>query len=234
MEKFYVNPTVRAVSADLVEQLDQHTQPINQETPMSENTDKPKNHLVVSNPIQQVYLRALIIDPCISNNSLWDRIKGDPLLIGKKFDAQRSSQARTQLGITVERREMQRRVHINTAQFVAVAHGIGMKGYAVPQSFYSFPDAGQGSQPRAKAEETPSVTAAPPAPAPSAAPTPAPIPAPVVTPERVKPADPMAELKDLLSLVKIAMKELNIVDLHVTPDSVKFKQVTVLEGELAV
>jgi hypothetical protein len=44
----------------------------------------------------------------------------------------------------------------------------------------------------------------------------------------------MSELKDLLSLVKIAMKELNIVDLHVTPDSVKFKQVTVLEGELAV
>jgi hypothetical protein len=42
----------------------------------------------------------------------------------------------------------------------------------------------------------------------------------------------MSELKDIVALLRDKMKEMNIVDLHVTPNGVKYKQVTVVEGSL--
>jgi hypothetical protein len=208
---------------------DPEPKPEVKETAMSESTvtyEVRNKSLNPSNSLQQVYLHALIQEPDLSNEDLWSRIQTHPFAVGKRFDAQRGSSARRQLGIEVERKGGVRRVMVNSNTFGQTARAIGLKTFPPPKPLYVESDPHQTGSPQrlnaarvAKQEEQ---TAPPPA-APAA-----PAPAPKVE------LSSMDEIKDLITLLRVKMAEESITELHLTPDSVKYKQVKVVEGELAV
>ena len=214
----HLMPSVSTLAATMNAPVPQ-SQPLIQETATMNDTrnyrDRSKS-LGTDNNLQQAYLHALIHDPIISNDTLWERIQNHPFLNGKRFDAQRGATARDQLGISVERKGGERRVSVEIAKFCETARKIGLKNFTVPQAFYTEADPHQlGSPARLNAARV--------APEPAAA-----------APAPVKRLDGMDELKDLLTLVRVKMAEESITELHLTADGVKFKQVKVVEGELAV
>lgn len=213
-------PSVSTLAATMNAPVPQ-SQPLIQETALMNDTrnyrDRSKTQ-GLDNRLQQAYLHALIIEPTLSNDQLWERIQSHPFLAGKKFDAQRGATARVQLGISVERKGGERRVNVEIAKFCESARKIGLKNFTVPQSLYVEVDPHQLSSPaRLNAARV--------------IPEPAPQPAAATPAKRL---DGMDELKDLLTLVRVKMAEESITELHLTADGVKFKQVKVVEGELAV
>lgn len=190
------------------------------EIPAVPNANASKPALNVTDHRQQIYLRAIISNPTLTNSELWEAVRTSPVFAGRQFDPQRGGIAREQLGISIVRKNGERRVAVDLNKFKETAKNIGVTNYPEPQALYVSVDR----------------TAI--APAAEAAPAPAPAPTPVkpllnIAPTKERP-DGMEELKDLLTLVRVKMAEESITELHLTPDGVKFKQVKVVEGELAV
>jgi hypothetical protein len=204
-----------------------HSTPLNppakQETTPMPNANAAKPALAMSDVRQQIYLRALINDPTIGNVDLWEVVRKEPIFQSRQFDPQRAGIARDQLGISIVRKNGERRVSVNSKAFNATAAAIGVKDYKAPQTVYVMPD-------RAP-PPTPPTAASAPAHVETAAPVAAPVAPAPAAPTKV---DGMEELKDLLTLVRVKMAEECITELHLTPEGVKFKQVKVVEGEIAV
>ena len=180
-------------------------------------------HLAITNPKQREYLRALAVKPDADNVDLWEVLAAVPMFAGFKFDPERAASARKTLGISIVRKNGLRTVSVNIPVFNAALKVAKIEGIATPQAVYASPD------PAFKPAPQPVVVPKAPPPPPVAV-------VPVAPPPKVEapkqPISPMAELKDIVALLRDKMKEMNIVDLHVTSDGVKYKQVTVVEGSL--
>ena len=147
-----------------------------------------------------------------------------PMFAGFKFDPERAASARKTLGISIVRKNALRTVSVNVPVFTAALKVAKIEGIATPQAVYSSPD------PAFKPAPQPVVVPKAPPPPPPVTVVPV-APSPKVEAPK-QPISPMAELKDIVALLRDKMKEMNIVDLHVTSDGVKYKQVTVVEGSL--
>ena len=206
------------------------TQAALQESPLMSASDNV--HLAVTNPKQREYLRVLAHRPDADNVEIWESLNILPLFAGAKFDPERASHARRSLGVSIVRKGGKRTTNVNITMFNATLKTAKIEGYPAPRTQYVEPDAafrnaGSPPAPAAAPAPAPVVEVVPPpapAPAPVTKPVQAPLPTPVIT--------PMSELKDIVALLRDKMKEMNIVDLHVTPNGVKYKQVTVVEGSL--
>ena len=184
-------------------------------------------HLALTNTKQREYLRALSIKPDADNVELWQAVAGLPMFANSKFDPERASNGRKILGINIVRKGGFRVTNVNIPVFTAALKLAKIEGYPVPVATYTEPDSAT------KAMSQGSRRAEIPAPVPAPAPVPVavkPTPSPVPT----QATSAMAELKDIVALLRDKMREMDIVDLHVTSDGVKFKQVITLEGSLEI
>jgi hypothetical protein len=96
--------------------------------PFTQGTARPQStsHLEVANPKQKVYLRALHQAPDLSNDGLWKVAGQSTLLAGGKFDPERASSARRQLGITVTRENGIRIVKVDREQFAKTCAALNL------------------------------------------------------------------------------------------------------------
>ena len=188
-------------------------------------------HLALTNSKQREYLRALSVKPDADNVELWQAVAGLPMFAASKFDPERASNGRKSLGINIVRKGGLRVTNVNIPVFTAALKLAKIEGYPAPQATYTEPDgANKTLAPRPKRADTPAPI---PVPAPVQTPVPSPVaakPNPIPVPAQA--ISPMAELKDIVALLRDKMREMSIVDLHVTPEGVKFKQVMIVEGSL--
>jgi len=192
-------------------------------------------HLAITNNKQREYLRALSNKPDADNVELWQAVAGLPIFVNSKFDPERASNGRKSLGINIVRKGGLRVTNVNIPVFTAALKLAKIEGYPAPQATYTEPDGANKTLPQGSKRADPPPL--PPVPAPVPTPVPPPVPSiaaakPNPIPVPAQAISPMAELKDIVALLRDKMREMSIVDLHVTPEGVKFKQVMIVEGSL--
>jgi hypothetical protein len=213
-----LGPPIRMPSALLSAALNEPAPEPAQDTTVNDSAllnDSRKNSLAIDNPKQKAYIKVLIQFPRATNKELWDSIATLHLFQGSKFDPQRATHAREQLGIRITRSEGKRKVDIDLEQFMEVAEKVGGP-YSLPEAYH---EEMERDEPKPVA-----------VPAPVKVPVPVPVPAPA--PDlRIDPIERL-DMKALLVLLKARMEEQHFVELHITESGVTYKRIQVTEGKL--
>ena len=203
------------------------------EVPMSAET-QPKASLGLNNPIQRVVVEALARKPFAPSAEVWEYARElNPKIMGNITESpERLSWGRKQLGLSIARGGGMRTIRTDVTTFMRVVSNLGLKGVVPPPARHTVKETRPVAVPPPEAAPVAEVVALP-TPAPAAQETVVSA-APAIKPAPAAPINPMDELKDLLLLVRVKMAEMSIVDLHLTPESVKYKQMVITEGDLAI